>query len=88
MHVLVFLDESELLISVCGRTDYPDCGDFKIPVRPGGSFLGLSFDELARIASFDTDPKTGAIVKTAPRQPLPENPLPIPDFLRKKPAQP
>lgn len=88
MHVLVFFDENESLISVWGRTDYPDCGDFKIPVRPGGSFLGLGFDALTRIGSFDTDPKTGAIVKTTPRQPLPENPTPVPDFLRKKPDQP
>lgn len=87
MHVLVFFDEKESLISVWGRTDYPDCGDFKIPVRPGGSFLGLGFDELTRIGSFDTDP-SGAIIKTTPRQPLPENPPPIPEFLRKKAAQP
>jgi hypothetical protein len=87
MQVLVFFDENKSLISLWGRTDYPDCGDFKIPVRPGESFLGLSFEELTKIGSFETDPKTQTVIKTTPRQPRAENPPPIPDFLRKKPAQ-
>ena len=86
MQVLVFFDKNKSLISVWGRTDYPDCGDFKIPVRPGETFLGLSFDVLAGIESFETDPKTGSVIKTIPRRPPRGNALPIPDFLRKKPA--
>lgn len=87
MHVMVSFWEEDSLVYLLGRTDYPDCGDFKIPVRPGQSGFGLSFDELTRIEAFETDPVTGAVTQTTPRRPPPENPLPIPDFLRKQPVQ-
>ncbi|WP_153108943.1 hypothetical protein [Propionivibrio limicola] len=90
MQVLVFFDEDKSQISVWGRTDYPDCGDFKIPVFPGGEFCGLSYEDLVKIEDFETDPVTQAVIKTTPRRPRPrpEDIQPIPDFLRKKPVQP
>jgi len=84
MQVLVFFDKDKSLISVWGRTDYPDCGDFKMTIRPGQSFCGLHYDELQAIEDFETDPETGGVIKTTPRQPLPESTIPIPDWLRKK----
>ena len=88
MQVMVSFWEEDDLVYVLGRTDYPDCGDFKIPVRPDQSWFGLTYDDLTKLESFETDPKTGTVTKTTPRRPWPENPLPIPEFLRKKPVLP
>lgn len=89
MYVRINYHEEEGVIHLRGRSDPPDCGTLQGVVRPGEVVAGgLSFDDLVKLDAFETDPVTQEIVATHPRQPLPAAPapLPIPDWLRKKPA--
>lgn len=77
-------------VTVMGRTDYPDCGDFKSVVRPGETYYGLTYDELTLLKGFETDPETDKVIRTVPAPP----PSPdadrsgksIPAWLRKQPV--
>jgi len=84
MHVICTFFPDDNAVSVRGRTDYPDCGDFRVFVRPGESFHGLEFSDLVGLSGFETDPATGDVVAVTPRPPPPGNQPPFPDYLRKK----
>lgn len=83
MHVFVFIREEGRVLHLWGRTDGADSERFKVPVQPGESFCGLSFNELEKIEWFDTDPATGQVTASGPRRPALENSVSIPEFLLK-----
>ena len=85
MRVICAFDVKKKQVSVMGRTDPPDSGDFLITVRPGESYCGLTYDQLAQLASFETDPVSGNVVSTSPASQ--RVPLAIPDWLRKSPQK-
>ena len=77
-------------VTVMGRTDYPDCGDFKFHISPGETYYGLTYDVLTTLDGFETDPLTKQVIRTVPATPIPPDAdrsgKLIPDWLRKKPA--
>ena len=87
MHVCLTYDSEKNLIWMRGRFDPPAAGDFLSVIRPGEEGFGKTFDELKQIDAVETDPLTHEVISITPRSPRPENLLPFPDFLRKKPAQ-
>lgn len=85
MRVICVFDGEKSQVSLMGRTDPPDSGDFLITIRPGESYRGLTYDQLAQLASFETDPISGNVVSTSPASQRVA--LTIPDWLRKAPAK-
>lgn len=90
MYVVCSYHPKEDRVVVMGRTDYPDCGDFKSQISPGETYYGLTYDELATLDGFETDPLTDQVIRTVPATPIPPDAdrsgKLIPDWLRKQPA--
>lgn len=86
MYVVCSYHPEEDRVVVMGRTDYPDCGDFKIFVSPGQTYHGLSYEDLIGLKGFETDPLTGQVIRTVPATIPPDADRSgklIPDWLRK-----
>lgn len=86
MLVCLTYDPEKNLIWICGRFDPPASGDVRSVIRPGEEGFGKTFDELKQIEAIETDPLTHEVISITPLSQRPENPLPFPEFLRKKPA--
>ena len=90
MYVVCSYHPSTERVVVMGRTDYPDCGDFRYPIFPGETYYGLTYEELKTLKGFETDPQTRQVIRTVPADPIPPDAdrsgKQIPDWLRKKPA--
>lgn len=90
MYVVCSYHPNREKVTVMGRTDYPDCGDFKRQISPGETYYGLTYDVLITLDGFETDPLTDQVIRTVPATPISPDAdrsgKLIPDWLRKKPA--
>jgi hypothetical protein len=83
MWVVFTYDREKEVIHMGGRTDPPWEADVKGTLRPGDMAFGKSFDDLKEIASIETDPATGEVVRIEARAPFVLPPIEeIPAFLR------